>query len=218
MANELTTTITSPQVVAQGGVLVGAIKTTSPSAGNFYVLMEQYTAALVFIPGSRAYLYQAAAGGVYVNNTTLYTSRARGAVGVEEDVSISLTLLNTDCLLYIFLKQRASSVVAGAFVIGTAYEIMAIGTTDYTLIGAAANTVGLSFVATGVGAGTGLAAELPDPDNDSTVDSIVITIQAIADVAVSTGLNIDSLVNLMITMMIVVMMMKMMTGAMQTIE
>ncbi len=33
----------------------------------------------------------------------------------------------------------------------------------------------------------------------------------------STGLNIDSLVNLMITMMIIVMMMKMMTGAMSGI-
>lgn len=51
----------------------------------------------------------------------------------------------------------ASIVTAGTFVIGQAYTIVSIGTTDFTLIGAATNTVGLVFVATGVGAGTGTA-------------------------------------------------------------
>ncbi len=212
MGDYLSTTITSPQVVAAGGLLVGDLTVISPSAGNFYLLMEQYTAALVPIPGSRAYLYQAVAGGIYVNNTTLYTSRHRAAAGIEEAVSASLTMPNSDCLLYVFLKQRASNVIAGAFVVGTTYEIMAIGTTDFTLIGAAANTVGLTFEATGVGAGTGTAAELPDPVNDDTVDSVVITLQSAAPA--TTGIDMGEMMNLMITMMIIVMMMKMMTGAM----
>ena len=50
-------------------------------------------------------------------------------------------------------------VTAGAFVSGSTYTIVTIGSTDYTLIGAASNTVGLTFTATGVGSGTGTAAE-----------------------------------------------------------
>jgi len=215
MGDYLSTTITSPQVVAVGGVLAGNLTVTSPSAGNFYLVMEQYTAALALIPGSRAYLYQAVADGVYVNNTTLYTSRHRAAAGVEEAVAVSLTVLNTDCYLHVFLKRRASNVTAGAFVVGTAYEIMSIGTTDFTLIGATANTVGVTFTATGVGAGTGTAAGLPDPDTDDTVDYVAITLQSAAP---STGIDMGETMNLMITMMILVMVMKMMTGAMSGIS
>jgi hypothetical protein len=46
---------------------------------------------------------------------------------------------------------------AGSFVVGGRYIIKSVGTTDFTLIGAASNTVGISFVATGVGSGTGTA-------------------------------------------------------------
>ena len=209
MGEYLSTTITSPQVVAAGGVLAGDFAVTAPSAGNYYLLMEQYTAAPVFIPGSRAYLNQLLPN--WVNSTTLYTNLALAAAAIATG-SMALTLPNTDCLLYLYLKRRAASVVAGAFAIGTVYEIMSIGTTDFMLIGATANTVGLTFAATGVGIGTGTAAELPDPDTDDTVDYVVITIQSTADVAL-VGINLGEIMNLMITMMIVVMMMKMM-GAM----
>jgi len=212
MGDYLSTTITSPQVVAAGGVLTGNLTTKSPSAGNFYMLMEQYTAELAFIPGSRAYLYQAVASGAFVNSTVQYTTRTRAAAGIEETVGVSLTVPNSDCYLYLFLKQRTSSVVAGAFILGVTYEIMSIGTTDFTLIGAVANTVGLTFVATGVGAGTGTACVLPDPDTDDTVDYVVITLQSAAAVP-STEFDISTIMNLMITMMIMVMMMKMMAGA-----
>lgn len=50
-----------------------------------------------------------------------------------------------------------TSVTAGSFVVGTRYIITALGTTDFTLIGAASNTVGTVFTASGVGAGTGTA-------------------------------------------------------------
>jgi large repetitive protein len=58
-------------------------------------------------------------------------------------------------------------IIAGSFKPGIAYTIASVGTTDFTLIGAASNTVGLTFVATGippygnydngVGTGTGTA-------------------------------------------------------------
>ena len=50
------------------------------------------------------------------------------------------------------------SVTAGSFIVGNTYTIEAVGSTDFTLIGAASNTVGLVFTATGVGAGTGTAS------------------------------------------------------------
>jgi hypothetical protein len=39
------------------------------------------------------------------------------------------------------------------------YTILSVGTTDFTLIGAASNTVGLRFTATGVGTGTGTVSQ-----------------------------------------------------------
>lgn len=50
-----------------------------------------------------------------------------------------------------------TAVAAGSFVVGDAYTIATVGTTDYTLIGASANTVGVQFTATGAGTGTGTA-------------------------------------------------------------
>ena len=51
-----------------------------------------------------------------------------------------------------------SVVPAGRFDIGRTYTIVKIGTTDFTSIGAASNTVGATFVATGQGSGTGTAS------------------------------------------------------------
>lgn len=51
---------------------------------------------------------------------------------------------------------RSSSVTqAGSFTTGVSYMIKTVGTTDFTTIGASANTIGVVFTATGVGSGTG---------------------------------------------------------------
>lgn len=50
-----------------------------------------------------------------------------------------------------------TAVAAGSFVAGLSYTIATVGTTDFTAIGASANTVGVTFKATGVGSGTGTA-------------------------------------------------------------
>ena len=52
------------------------------------------------------------------------------------------------------------AVTAGAFVLDQAYQIVTVGSTSYTAIGAASNTVGVYFVATGAGSGTGTAAPI----------------------------------------------------------
>jgi hypothetical protein len=55
------------------------------------------------------------------------------------------------------VQIQTTTVTAGSFVVGITYAIKTIGTTDFTLIGAPLNTVGVVFVATGVGTGTGTA-------------------------------------------------------------
>jgi len=55
------------------------------------------------------------------------------------------------------LGYTGTLVTAGSFVVGSTYQIASVGTTNFTLIGAASNTVGVVFVATGVGSGTGTA-------------------------------------------------------------
>jgi hypothetical protein len=49
------------------------------------------------------------------------------------------------------------SKTAGQFIIGQTYLITSIGSTNFLTIGAASNTVGTYFIATGVGSGTGTA-------------------------------------------------------------
>jgi hypothetical protein len=49
---------------------------------------------------------------------------------------------------------------AGSFVSGQWYQILTLGTTTFTTIGASANTVGTIFQATGAGSGTGTAKAL----------------------------------------------------------
>jgi hypothetical protein len=50
-----------------------------------------------------------------------------------------------------------TTISAGSFVVGNVYTIAVVGSTSFTSIGASANTVGITFVATGVGSGTGTA-------------------------------------------------------------
>jgi hypothetical protein len=49
---------------------------------------------------------------------------------------------------------------AGSFVTGRSYQITSLGNTVYTSIGAAANLVGIYFVATGAGSGSGTATPI----------------------------------------------------------
>lgn len=53
--------------------------------------------------------------------------------------------------------EQGYSVTAGSFIVGDTYLITSVGSTDFTAIGASANTPGVHFTATGVGTGTGTA-------------------------------------------------------------
>ncbi len=56
------------------------------------------------------------------------------------------------------MNMDTETVTAGNFVVGTKYIILSVGTTDFTAVGAASNTVGEVFTATGVGSGNGTAS------------------------------------------------------------
>ena len=52
---------------------------------------------------------------------------------------------------------KSGAIAATAISSGTTYEIVTVGDTDFTAIGASSNTVGVQFDATGAGTGTGTA-------------------------------------------------------------
>jgi len=72
-----------------------------------------------------------------------------------------------------------STVTAGSFVVGRAYTITTIGTTNFTLIGASANTIGITFIATGVGTG----------DGDATLTTLTVT--GVTSGALTLGMSIS---------------------------
>ena len=59
-----------------------------------------------------------------------------------------------------YLVSGEDSVTAGSFIVGFSYQILTLGNTNWTAIGAGVNPqVGVVFTATGVGSGTGTASD-----------------------------------------------------------
>ena len=81
---------------------------------------------------------------------TVSTVAANGNITVSGSAPLVTSAWYADTI-------SAATVTAGSFVTGTTYVITAIGTTNFTLIGASSNTVGTTFTATGAGSGTGTA-------------------------------------------------------------
>jgi len=71
--------------------------------------------------------------------------------------------------------NTSTNTVAGSFVVGNTYQIVSVGSTDFTLIGAAANTVGVIFNATGVGSGSGTARLVAEYAFATTNGSSIVT-------------------------------------------
>ena len=66
---------------------------------------------------------------------------------------------------------------AGSFVTGKKYVITFVGTTNFTAIGASANTIGTAFTATGPGTGTGTASFSATSTTSGGGSSVVVTEQ-----------------------------------------
>ena len=84
-------------------------------------------------------------------NGVLVSSLENGIDGITSLDGLTLMFYNTGL---------QSLVDSGSFEVGSTYTINSLGTTDFTLIGATSNTVGETFIATGVGTGNGTAIVL----------------------------------------------------------
>jgi hypothetical protein len=101
---------------------------------------------------------------------------------VDDDWSIDRATGNIRYIGYD--HTGASTITAGSFVTGDYYQIRNVGSTDFTLIGAASNTVGVRFEATGAGTGTGDATQIA---SYATVIQFHRWLQALADDAEFVG-------------------------------
>ncbi|WP_044403388.1 hypothetical protein [Lacinutrix sp. Hel_I_90] len=81
------------------------------------------------------------------NTKIKYQNEVLGGTGI--------VLINAASEPYV---TNSVSTAAGSFVVGESYTIEVVGDTDFTAIGASANTVDVRFTATGIGAGTGEAS------------------------------------------------------------
>ena len=109
-----------------------------------------------------------------ISNTTILKTYATKLIASQlTDVSYAyvrvdwISALTTDDIVVTtdsktvkasYLSIESGTETAGTFVVDKEYQIITVGTTDYTLIGANNNTLGTVFTATGVGTGTGTAS------------------------------------------------------------
>jgi hypothetical protein len=106
-------------------------------------------------------------GDVFHYSTQLLRQNNKVYKAIEER-KVDSTMLTVDH----DANSRTSDTLqtAGSFDIGFIYEIISIGTTDFTLIGAPLNDIGDQFRATGLGTGTGTALKLGTIiDNTNTI-------------------------------------------------
>ena len=108
MGEYLITDLASQISFAAGGVVSGSLTIKAPEDAEYYILIEQYTSALAFLPGTREYLYQAVVGGTAEGSTVNYTTYELDE-DEEKDVDFGLTLAYTNCYLYLFLKKMAGA-------------------------------------------------------------------------------------------------------------
>jgi hypothetical protein len=92
--------------------------------------------------------YKDSSEGMQMNQCTMVAV----ACGVCIDYAVHVSVVN--CHIN---ANGAPSAESAPFSVGYTYTILTVGTTIWTDIGAASNTVGVTFVATGPGSGTGTA-------------------------------------------------------------
>ena len=112
--------------------------------------------------------YTIAANGVVLRNPYVAKMKSHGIrVGSDAgtnansfDVYHPVLIGNGGSGIFIDDGSNLGTITAGSFSAGSVYQILTVGTTDFTLIGASANTIGITFKATGAGVGTGTATQV----------------------------------------------------------
>ena len=101
---------------------------------------------------------------VGVNALAANTTGGNNSAVGDYTLNANTTGSNNSAVGFGALYDLGQAQTAGSFIVGISYTIKFIGTTDFTLIGAASNTVGVVFTATGAGSGTGTAT--PNTNNN----------------------------------------------------
>jgi hypothetical protein len=143
------------------GTIVTGFGTGSGGIGTYTVNTSQLVGAGTILTGAASAIATTPAAGdnsvnvattAFVNTAVTAATGSLGTLSTQNANAVAITggtISGTS--LY------GSTITAGSFVVGSVYTILSLGTTSFTSIGASANTVGITFVATGVGSGTGTA-------------------------------------------------------------
>jgi hypothetical protein len=163
----LTTDVTGTLPIANGGTgsttstgTGAVVLTASPTITNATLTTPTLTTPTLNFPTLNNFTL-----GTYGNIKTLFetatiTASAPSATTNFDIATQAVQFYTSNASTNFTFNVRGSAtstVTAGSFVVNTIYTIASIGTTDFTLIGAASNTIGVIFTATGVGAGSGTA-------------------------------------------------------------
>jgi hypothetical protein len=132
--------------------ITNTINFTVTSAGTYYIGFRGYAAATQGV---------LQLDDINVDVTTCFppTALSAGQVTAQSAIINWTPPASTPASGYEY--YILTPVTAGGFTVGTKYQILTVGTTNFTAIGAASNTVGTTFIATGVGSGTGTAVAVP---------------------------------------------------------
>ena len=159
--------ITGTLPVANGGT---GVTSSTGSGNNVLSTSPSITSASLTTPSNATY------GNIKaLFETATITASAPSATTNFDVTTQAVQFYTSNASTNFTLNIRGSvtsTVNAGSFVIGTIYTIASIGTTDFTLIGAASNTIGVIFTATGAGAGSGTATT-------GTLNSILLVGQSV---------------------------------------
>jgi len=147
--------ITGAGVSANTGI--SALGTGTGGVGTYTVTTSQLVNAGIAMTGSAGAQALTPVANDNSTNiaTTAYVQTAAGNLGTMSSQNANAVAITGGTISG--ATVYGSTVNAGSFVVGSPYTIAFVGTTSFTGIGASANTVGVTFIATGVGSGTGTA-------------------------------------------------------------
>ena len=177
-ANILTSSVTTAKDVcdeavslAAGGAqprytIDGVVDTASSIKSNIETMTGSMIGRLIYSGGK----FEIHAGEYVAPTITIDESMAVGEITVQTKQSRrnafngvkGVFVSEDDNYVVADYPAQQSKTTAGNFEVtsppSVRYKILEIGSTDFTLIGAASNTVGLDFTATGAGTGDGVAS------------------------------------------------------------
>ena len=148
----------------------GVVDTASSIKSNIDSMLGAMIGRLVFSSGK----FEIHAGEYVAPTYSVDESVAVGDISIQTKQSRrnayngvkGVFLSEDDNYILADYPAQLSKTTAGSFVTGERYKILTIDGTDFTAIGASANTVGLNFTATGAGSGSGTASLFLAEDNE----------------------------------------------------